>query len=166
MNKKNYRIVTAAAVIFWAILIFSFSNQPAVTSGKVSGGVCHRIVEGTEQVLRLDMTKQQIAQAAKKIEYPVRKAAHMTEYAILGQLSFAFYAGYFGKRRKSYLAAFFTAAVYAATDEFHQYFIPGRSAEVRDVCIDAAGALLGLIFLYFLLKMVRKHCQKRDVTLQ
>ena len=54
----------------------------------------------------------------------------------------------------------------ACTDEFHQYFVPGRSAEFKDVCIDTAGALAGLMILYFILKVVRKYCQKSKVTLQ
>ena len=116
--------------------------------------------------LHLDMTEKQQLAMAEKIEYPVRKAAHMTEYAILGLLSFAFYRGILKKEKRQFLAALLTAAVYAATDEFHQYFIPGRSAEVMDVCIDTLGASIGLAILFFTLKVVRKHCQKSKLTLQ
>ena len=147
MKKQLYRIVTGILAVAWMCLIFSFSNQPATESSKVSGGLCHRLV-------------------AEKIEYPVRKAAHMTEYAILGLLSFAFYRGILKKEKRQFLAALLTAAVYAATDEFHQYFIPGRSAEVMDVCIDTLGASIGLAILFFTLKVVRKHCQKSKLTLQ
>ena len=90
----------------------------------------------------------------------------MTEYAILGLLSFAFYRGILKKEKRQFLAALLTAAVYAATDEFHQYFIPGRSAEVMDVCIDTLGASIGLAILFFTLKVARKHCQKSKLTLQ
>ena len=89
-----------------------------------------------------------------------KKAAHMTEYAILGLLSFAFYRGILKKEKRQFLAALLTAAVYAATDEFHQYFIPGRSAEVMDVCIDTLGASIGLAILFFTLKVVRKQLPK------
>ena len=34
---------------------------------------------------------------------------------------------------------------YAASDEVHQYFVPGRSADYRDVLADGAGAALGLL---------------------
>ena len=112
------------------------------------------------------LTEKQQLTMAEKIEYPVRKAAHMTEYAILGLLSFTFYRGILKKEKRQFLAALLTAAVYAATDEFHQYFIPGRSAEVMDVCIDTLGASIGLAILFFTLKVVRKHCQKSKLTLQ
>ena len=124
------------------------------------------MVERVNDTFHLDMTEKQQLAMAEKIEYPVRKAAHMTEYAILGLLSFAFYCGILKKEMRQFLAALLTAAVYAATDEFHQYFIPGRSAEVRDVCIDTLGAAIGLAILFFTLKVARKHCQKSKLTLQ
>jgi VanZ family protein len=40
-------------------------------------------------------------------------------------------------------AAWAIASGYGATDEWHQSFVPGRSADVRDWFADAAGALLG-----------------------
>ena len=93
MKKQLYRIVTGILAVAWMCLIFSFSNQPATESSKVSGGLCHRLVERANDTLHLDMTEKQQLTMAEKIEYPVRKAAHMTEYAILGLLSFTFYRG-------------------------------------------------------------------------
>ena len=150
MKKQLYRIVTGILAVAWMCLIFSFSNQPATESSKVSGGLCHRLVERANDTLHLDMTEKQQLAMAEKIEYPVRKAAHMTEYAILGLLSFTFYRGILKKEKR----------------QFHQYFIPGRSAEVMDVCIDTLGASIGLAILFFTLKVVRKHCQKSKLTLQ
>jgi VanZ family protein len=40
-------------------------------------------------------------------------------------------------------AAWAIASAYAATDEWHQSFVPGRSADVHDWYADATGALLG-----------------------
>jgi VanZ family protein len=40
--------------------------------------------------------------------------------------------------------AWVIAALYGLTDEWHQSFVPGRMADVRDVVADAAGAALGL----------------------
>lgn len=36
---------------------------------------------------------------------------------------------------------------YAVLDEIHQYFIPGRAMSAVDVCIDSAGALIGIIIV-------------------
>ena len=78
MKKQLYRIVTGILAVAWMCLIFSFSNQPATESSKVSGGLCHRLVERANDTLHLDMTEKQQLAMAEKIEYPVRKAAHMT----------------------------------------------------------------------------------------
>jgi VanZ family protein len=45
------------------------------------------------------------------------------------------------------LAALLTAA-YGATDELHQWFVPGRTADVRDLAADAAGALVAVLAAY------------------
>ncbi|MEQ8199438.1 MAG: VanZ family protein [Clostridiaceae bacterium] len=37
---------------------------------------------------------------------------------------------------------------YAATDEFHQLFVPGRSAMFTDVVIDFSGAAMGTVLFY------------------
>lgn len=39
--------------------------------------------------------------------------------------------------------ALLIAVAYGVSDEFHQTFVPGRSAELRDLFADAAGAVAG-----------------------
>lgn len=43
------------------------------------------------------------------------------------------------------VGALLITVAYAVTDEVHQAFVPGRSAEVYDVSTDAIGALAGTI---------------------
>ena len=56
--------------------------------------------------------------------------------------------------------------LYAASDEIHQLFVPGRSGEVRDVMIDFSGAVLGiaLSMLVFLLicRIKKKRTEKNE----
>jgi len=40
------------------------------------------------------------------------------------------------------------AGLYAATDELHQYFVPSRDASFRDVLLDTAGAVVGILALW------------------
>ena len=47
-------------------------------------------------------------------------------------------------RKKALLGAFLFAVVFAASDEWHQTFVPGRYGKVRDVALDALGAALAL----------------------
>ena len=160
-----WRIITTVAVVGWMYLIFSFSAQPAVESSQVSSSFSEELVGTVARIFGIDMTGEAVVRLAAAIEYPVRKAAHMTEYAIMGLLSFAFYQS-FGIGKKRYLISLFTAAAYAATDEFHQLFVTGRSGRISDVCIDTLGAAIGLLILYFVLKLIRKHCEKKNHPLQ
>ena len=49
------------------------------------------------------------------------------------------------KKVKVYLILF--VFLYACSDEFHQYFIPGRSMAFKDVLIDTSGGILGYIII-------------------
>ena len=71
--------------------------------------------------------------------------AHAAAYAVLGAATLRGLAG--ARRagatvRAAVLAAVLGAA-YGAADEFHQSFVPGRTAELRDVLADALGAAAG-----------------------
>jgi VanZ family protein len=44
-----------------------------------------------------------------------------------------------------FLLAWLAAAIFAVTDEFHQSFVPSRTASPIDVMIDICGAMIGLI---------------------
>ena len=145
MKKQLYRIVTGILAVAWMCLIFSFSNQPATEASKVSGGLCHRLVERANDTLHLDMTEKQQLAMAEKIEYPVRKAAHMTEYFILAiTVALPFYV--YGLRGfPLLLVAGIICVGFACTDEYHQSFVGGRSPAIRDVCIDSVGAFFGIM---------------------
>ena len=66
----------------------------------------------------------------------LRKLAHLVEYAILGLLL---------ARALPAAAALAVGVAYAATDEFHQTFVEGRSGTIVDVGVDAVGVALGLL---------------------
>lgn len=128
-------------------LIFWFSAAPAEESTDMSlsaGTVVGELLVPDFE----DWTKEEQAAFAEKIDHPVRKTAHATEYAILGIL-FAGTFGAFGvtgKRRAA--AAWGFATVYAATDEFHQLFVAGRSGQISDVMLDSAGAAAGIAVFF------------------
>ena len=75
------------------------------------------------------------------VQLVVRKCGHFTEYAILATLVCRAFRSH---TLRATAAAFFTAAVYAALDEFHQSFVVSRTGSPWDVAIDCLGAFLGL----------------------
>ena len=100
-------------------------------------------------------TEEQI-KFAETIDHPVRKAAHATEYTILGILLFMACRDSFEMNLKaSFRTAFSVGTVYAATDEFHQLFVSGRAGMISDVLLDSMGVLLGCLGIYALHRVFR-----------
>jgi VanZ family protein len=66
----------------------------------------------------------------------LRKTAHAAEFAVLGFLLL--------RALGAELPAFAAGVAYAASDELHQYFVPGRQGTVLDVLIDAVGVGVGV----------------------
>ena len=152
-NKSRY--AWFAVLVFCMALIFHFSNQRAAESAEISGSFSYRIVSGVRNVLSADWEEETVEAAAVWLEHPLRKAAHMTEYAVLAWICLGNCMQYLLLRKKRYVWAWLAASCYAATDEFHQLFIEGRSGEIRDVAIDSMGALLGLLLLWKILNRKR-----------
>jgi len=76
----------------------------------------------------------------------VVKGWHMTEYAVLTSLAtFALRKAQIGGAAGSIWIAFALASVFAASDEWHQTFVPGRDGCLRDVLIDIGGAFLAAL---------------------
>jgi VanZ family protein len=76
-------------------------------------------------------------------EIVLRKLAHVTEYLILTLLLLR-------ALRRSGVAlavpvAIAAALAYASSDEWHQSFVPGRTATPRDVAIDGVGIALAAL---------------------
>ena len=85
--------------------------------------------------------------ALNAIQLGVRKLGHLTEYAILAMLLWrALRAGIRWQMKMSilFLVAALGSAIFAASDEFHQSFVPSRTGSPNDVMIDICGALAGL----------------------
>ena len=83
------------------------------------------------------------------------KLFHLMAFGILGLLTMgalqASHGGY--PTRQVWLVAL-AVMLYGILDEFHQYFVPGRSADVYDVLADAIGGLLGVWAMYYLVRVV------------
>lgn len=151
------RKIFAAAAVLWMIVIFSFSAKVSEDSEEMSRSVGMLIGKAVIKEYKEWPGKRQAAFAAK-IDYPVRKAAHASEYALLGILLTGAIMDIRKPWKRQLLACFLIGAAYAASDEFHQLFVPGRSGQIRDVMIDSAGVAAGIILACLAIKAFQ--CRK------
>jgi len=89
------------------------------------------------------------------VVFAVRKAAHVTEYAILGLLVWRALRKPSRAEPHPWLwshagIALLFVALYATSDEIHQAFVPNRQASVWDVFFDTIGGAFGLLFLWII----------------
>ena len=76
------------------------------------------------------------------------KVIHFAAYGLLG---FLFYRALTTSRIREnrshlILVSSLLSALYGASDEIHQYFVPQRSAEVADMLANALGSIAGAFF--------------------
>jgi VanZ family protein len=122
-------------VIAWMVLIFVGSSD-ALSADHTS-----RFIVPFLHWLDPAMSAATIA----TVHMVIRKLGHFTEYAILATLLWRGFRGTFSVSGTILaLSAFIAAAVFAASDEFHQSFIATRTASAHDVMIDCIGAVFAV----------------------
>jgi VanZ family protein len=131
-------------VLVWAIIISLFSTG-AFTSDNTASffiPILHRLLPKASYPVLF------------RIHHYIRKCSHFTEYFVFSLLILrAIRGGRHSTRLAWALAAIGIVAAYAALDEFHQSFVPGRTAAVTDVLIDTTGgaaaqAIAALVLLW------------------
>jgi len=83
-------------------------------------------------------------------DFILRKIAHIIEYFILTFLLRRAFQGSFDRDGfPIFIYPAILSLCYAASDEFHQLFVPGRGGSIQDVAIDA----IGIFGFYVVLKI-------------
>lgn len=123
----------------WLAFIFYAST------GAFSASNTSRIVRPLLLWLSPSITEQGLLYA----HFLVRKAAHLSEYAVLALLAARAFLSSSKTllRRRWYAAAFALIALYALFDEYHQSFVPTRTGTPYDSLIDMTGGAIALAML-------------------
>lgn len=143
--RENWSLILSVAVTAAiTVVTFCFSSQNAEQSSALSGGIARSLLDAFSFPYSLEMLHL--------LNHILRKTAHFTLYFILGCSLTGITIRQ--KRCPALLLTVLLGAVFAALDEFHQSFVPGRGPGARDVLLDTAGVTAGsavtllLIFLY------------------
>ena len=124
-------------VLAWACFVLFAS------SSNFSASNTSRIIRPLLVWLVPDISEAALAQA----HFLVRKAAHLTEYALLALLAARAFrtSSRLALARHWRLAAFALVASVALVDEYHQSFVPTRTGTIYDSLLDMAGGATALI---------------------
>lgn len=155
------KVLIWVPVIIMAGTIFGFSKQDGEQSQGLSERVAGVIIDFADDtgIITIDNNRDDYIEM---LQTPIRKGAHMSEYAVLGILVFIALAVDGVKGRLRYIAALCGSVTFAVTDEIHQLFVPGRAGKLMDVCIDACGVLIGLGVCFMIIHMTRKIKGHKD----
>jgi VanZ family protein len=89
------------------------------------------------------------AETLDRLHFFIRKAAHFAEYFVFSLFLFRALRGeHRGWQLRWAIAALAIAAGYSALDEFHQSFVPSRTASPWDSLIDTSGAAAAQVVLW------------------
>ena len=105
---------------------------------------------------------QKEEQLIEKLNKPLRKCMHATEYLILSILILNWLRNYEIKKWKAIVVSVITSFLYACTDEFHQLFVAGRTSQFTDVLIDTFGAILGVTMINVAIRIIGKIRQPKS----
>lgn len=158
LPQRLKQVLSFLPALLIMVAIFRFSSQNADDSSTESIRITQELLCAIRDQLCLSWTPAQLSLYIERSEFFIRKLAHFSEYAALGFSLIlpmrAFYSGSF-KKKTLFLISWMVCIAYAASDELHQFFSPGRSPQIRDVVIDSFGALAGILLGLLLIRIRR-----------
>lgn len=140
------RIVLIILTVLWMGVIFLFSSENSEISGEKSGRLT-TLVQRIAYPDWSDLSEEEYRYQMAGLSFLVRKAGHFTEFLILGALVITLASTFKISAVFRVIIAVLFCALYAFSDELHQFFVAGRDMRVFDMGIDTIGAAFGaLIF--------------------
>ncbi|MGX9133231.1 VanZ family protein [Rummeliibacillus sp. JY-2-4R] len=117
-------------VIIWLGVIFYLTASPSATGANTQYYL--------EKILGIE------APLANTLNAIIRRLAHIIVFGLLAVFL------YFVFSKNKLFWSWFCTTLYAATDEFHQTFVSGRTPAFYDIALDSFAAIIALM-------IVRKH---------
>ncbi len=156
MSKKRITIISLLFLITisWIFGIYKLSSMNADNSSDKSTGIIGIFIEDTLEITnKYGITDShpddaKIEKASQLLNTPLRKVMHASVYFVLAFM-ILFITNYLFHNKKFLISALITILliiIFAGFDEYHQTFVDGRTGAIKDVLIDTAGGVVGIIF--------------------
>jgi VanZ family protein len=146
-------------LIIWMGFIFFMSGDRG--SAQNTRPLMQSILRRVAPVLAAQLTQAQV----DRIDFNIRKTAHVTEYCLLALLAYrAARADSKHFRSRHVLFSLALGVGYAASDEWHQSFIPSRWGVASDVVYDSLGVMIGTVLSQWREQLQRANATKKRLT--
>ena len=154
MKKALKIMILIGLAAIWMVIIFKLSGMNSKNSNGKSIDIISIFIEDTLDITNeygitnSNPSQEKLDRASSLINAPMRKVMHASVYFILAFFVMTLFSIIFD--HKYYLASILltlmVCVIFAASDEFHQTFVNGRSGQILDVIIDSLGACVGVLF--------------------
>lgn len=132
------------------MMMFGLSAQNGLESGGLSFLLSKKLVQIADCYKAGEWSLAELDLRAELLQFFVRKAAHFSEYALLGGLEYLLTCEWLKTDKKRIPLVGGILFLSGLADEIHQWFVPGRYASIWDVCLDFAGGMTGMLLLLFI----------------
>lgn len=141
IKQTHRRFWRYGPLVSW-ILFISFASTNQFSAGNTSA-----ILRPLLLWFFPNLSESQLA----TVHFLTRKAGHFTEYAVLAFLARRAFVTSSRAILKQYWfqSALLLVMIYGLLDEFHQSFVPSRTASIYDSAIDVAGGFTVLLVFWF-----------------
>ena len=146
-NKKCF-LIWAAASLFCMAVIFVFSSFNADQSGGMSDSIVSTQITFFHDWFGLYASSVLI----HVLSLIVRKSAHVFIFLMLGVCAANTMRYLTDNGKVVFWASLGWCSFYGATDELHQYFVPGRACMWQDWVLDIIGAFIGIGFVFIYMR--------------
>lgn len=164
--KHIIRYLLIVAIIILCHQIFEFSSETGNKSSKTSGKVAEIFINTFKD--GKNMTEQEKQEQIEAIQHYVRKGAHFSVYMLLGILTMSCAITFKWCTEYKFDSSIMFCFLYAALDELHQRFVPERSGQFTDVCLDTIGSLIGVLIvlsIYVISKKIKNRNSNKPKAL-
>ena len=170
MEKAIKLILLLAIAVGWMVAIFKLSGMNSQNSNGTSTDIISIFIEDTLDITNeygitnSNPSQEKLAKASSLINAPMRKVIHATVYFVLAFFVMTFLNVLFDHKYYGVvlILCIIICAGFAASDEFHQTFVNGRTGQPLDVIIDSVGAIVGMLF-YSTYHIVYKNGYRRGL---
>ena len=133
-------------VLLWVVTAAWAGTISVLSTGAYTSSVTGWLLAQILLSLHIHLTPHTFA----TVHFLIRKLAHCSEFAVFGLLLYHSFEPRHPERwdTRGAFGALLVAGLFSLVDEYHQSFVPGRTASLADSGIDTAGALLGMVLLY------------------